>query len=73
MKLVEEKEIGAEAYVRIYKTNNFEELEKYIDQHWCDLSVSIEDFTKGKTYIINEYHDENRPIITIEECKKEVE
>lgn len=72
MKLIEEKEIGAETYVRIYKTNNFEELEKYIDTHWCDLSVSIEDFTKGKTYMITEYHDENRPIITIEECEKEV-
>lgn len=67
MKLIEERETGIETYTRVYETNDFEELEKYIDKHWCDLFVSIEDFTKGKTYIINEYHDENRPIITIEE------
>lgn len=71
MKLIEEKDLGVETYVRVYETNNFEELEKYIDKHWCDLFVSIEDFTKGKTYIITEYHDENRPNITIEE-KEEV-
>ena len=67
MKLIKEKDIGIETYVRIYETNNFEELEKYIDKHWCDLDISIEDLTKGKTYTITEYHDENRPIITIEE------
>lgn len=67
MKLIEEKETGIETYTRIYETNDFEELEKYIDEHWCDLFASIEDFTKGKTYIITEYHDENRPTITIEE------
>ena len=67
MKLIKEKEIGIETYIRIYEVNDFEELKKYIDRHWCDLYVSIEDFSKDKTYIITEYHNENRPTITIEE------
>lgn len=65
MKLIEEKDIGAEAYVRIYEINDYNEMIEYINKNW--LYLSKDDIKQNTTYIIIEYHDENRPIITIKE------